>query len=173
MSWDMTNLKADEINTNKTRNDRVSTRSKKRGESTQKSYSPKNYDVIGIHGAKARGAAEMIVGSCDAINQKVEGILVNADILNKAVVGDDLQTAIKEYVETVKDYFQAVISDVKLFADKLYEVAKKWEDAQAKFAGNINNDKGTSFGGSTVTQAANTMAQGGGTGYSSVTAKFN
>ena len=114
-------------------------------------YDKAQYSVVGINATQAKAAADRMVTSTKALMDKIKSINVDATKLDNAVKGNEVQQAIKDYIEKVKQYCAAVVSDINAFADKLYEVSRVWEESQKTFAtGSINESANSSFSGSTT-----------------------
>lgn len=102
------------------------------------------YSVVGIRGDGARLAADNIVAKCDEVMKEIDGIEIDQSVLDSAFKGEDLQAAFRNYVNSVKLYCEAAVSDIKAFADKIYEVAEQWKASQATYATNVVGESATS-----------------------------
>lgn len=174
MAWTVTNEQANTLDVKSSRDTRTGTRSGTREKSSgSNTYDSGSYDVVGINGTKAKAAGDNITASCDAINAEVDKIVMNAEKLNDAVKGSELQESLKTYLTSVKSYMKAVISDVKAFADKLYEVSDAWQKSQKTFAGAVDTSKENSFGSTVSDQYKTTQSKTAGNTFSGVTEAFN
>ena len=169
--WQSTNTKsADEYSVMQSMDDRMTSREGTRDTSFAflgRDYDHAKYDVVGINGTNARSSAEFIVQSTKKVMDQIEGIKMNDALLNGAIKGQEVQTALTNYLDKVKAYCSAVVSDINAFADKLYEVSRVWEESQRSYAsGTIDESANSSFSGST-TEAYRTK-EAGGAGFASV-----
>lgn len=107
-------------------------------------------DIVGINATKVPEMQSQIRDSVTALQNKINEIDAAAD-QDKAFRSDDIQTAVKEYIEKVKEYCNALISDLNAFNDKLQVVREAWEKSSQSFASDqITADKNSSFSDNTT-----------------------
>ncbi len=95
-------------------------------------------DVVGINAAKVPTMREAIRTSVSNLQAKIGEIDANADA-SGAYKSEEIQQAVVSYVESVKSYCSALISDLLAFSDKLADVENAWKTSSANFAGNISS----------------------------------
>lgn len=107
-------------------------------------------DIVGINATKVPEMQSQIRDSVSALQNKINEIDAATD-QDKAFRSDDIQAAVKEYIEKVKEYCNALISDLNAFNDKLQVVREAWEKSSQSFASDqITADKNSSFSDNTT-----------------------
>ena len=171
MSWANTQYtRADEISTTNSSDQRTNTRQGTRSEQfgnnivsdfTGTHSALANYSVVGINATKANKAADDMVTASGKVMDKIAEIEVDTTTLDGAFKGDEVQRAFKNYIDKVKLYCEATISDINAFADKLYEVGEVWKKGSEAFATNsIDEAASASFSNGTTDFYQNQKASG-------------
>ncbi len=107
-------------------------------------------DIVGINAEKVPEMQNQIRDSVSVLQNKIDAINAAAD-QSKAFRSDDVQTAVKEYIEKVKAYCGALISDLLSFNDKLQVVRNAWMSSSRNFAENqVKADGNQSFSDNTA-----------------------
>lgn len=109
-----------------------------------------NNDIVGINATKVPEMQSQIRDSVSVLQNKINEIDAAAE-QDKAFRSEDIQAAVKEYIEKVKEYCNALISDLNAFNDKLQVVREAWEKSSQSFATDqITADKNSSFSDNTT-----------------------
>jgi len=112
-----------------------------------------NLDLVGMNAPKAREAADNMVSELNNTMKMIEGLTVDQGVLDGAIKSDEVQKALKDYIDKEKSLLSAIVSDLKGLCDKLYEISKAWEKST------------DSFGQSTISGAATSNFSDVTTGY--------
>ena len=107
------------------------------------------YSVVGIDANRIDGMRSAIRDYVQAIEGHLDGIepLANA---NNAYKSEEVQRAVQEYVQKVKDYCKNLTSQLLAFSDKLGDVKSSWERATSEMSSTIGGascsfDAGTKY----------------------------
>lgn len=107
-------------------------------------------NIVGINATKVPEMQSQIRDSVTALQNRINEIDAAAD-QDRAFRSEDIQTAVREYIEKVKEYCNALISDLNAFNDKLQVVREAWEKSSQSFASDqITADKNSSFSDNTT-----------------------
>lgn len=150
-SWTVSQFDANKFTTNQV-NNRVSSRSGSFGVSSSSAAKISGSGLFGSNvGAKGYSIVGLQVGEIpnmrSAINTYVDGIEtflsnISPDIeANAAFRSDDVQTAVKKYLETVKTYCINLTSQLRAFSDKLADVKATYEANMATLSGAIDSNR--------------------------------
>lgn len=101
-------------------------------------------DLVGMNAPKAREAADNMVSELNNTMKMIEGLTVDQSILDGAVKSDEVQKALKNYIDKEKSLLSAIVSDLKGLCDKLYEISKAWEKSTDSFGQNTISGAATS-----------------------------
>lgn len=93
----------------------------------------KDYSIVGIDATKVPQMRQQIRDSVTALQTHLDGIEAQANSSN-AFRSEEIKTAVENYVDAIKDYCKALISDLLAFSDKLQEVREAWEQSTQNFA---------------------------------------
>lgn len=124
---------------------RDSARSSKQTDSVRRN----GYDVVGINANQIGNMRSAINNYVNAIYKKIDEINTGASA-EAAFRGDEVASAVKNYMETLKEYCTNLTSQLLAFSDKLAEVGAKWEEAAQSMSGQIGSsassfNKGTKY----------------------------
>ncbi len=89
--------------------------------------------VVGIDANQIPTVCRTISDAISALNAKIEQIDANAD-QDMAFKSPEIQSAVREYISTVKEYCKALVSNLAAFSDKLVQVKNAWEGSSSAFA---------------------------------------
>lgn len=107
-------------------------------------------DIVGINATKVPEMQAQIRDSVTALQRRISEIDAAAE-QDKAFRSEDIQVAVREYIEKVKEYCNALISDLNAFNDKLQVVKEAWEKSSQSFASDqITADRNSSFSDNTT-----------------------
>lgn len=101
-------------------------------------------DLVGMNAPKAREAADNMVGELNKTMKMIEGLTVDQSVLDGAIKSDEVQKALKDYIDKEKSLLSAIVSDLKGLCDKLYEISKAWEKSTDSFGQNTISGAATS-----------------------------
>lgn len=109
------------------------------------------YSIVGMDVTKVDSARAAISDYVAAIENHVSGIdaLANA---NGAYKSDDVQAAVKTYVEKVKEYCVNLCSQMRAFSDKLADAKAIWESGTANIASTVQSSSGSFDAGTKYTE---------------------
>ena len=93
-------------------------------------------DLVGMNAPKAREAADNMVAELNKTMKMIEGLTVDQGVLDGAIKSDEVQKALKNYIDKEKSLLSAIVSDLKGLCDKLYEISKAWEKSTDSFGQN-------------------------------------
>lgn len=105
------------------------------------------YSIVGINANRVPGVREAIRNYTTSIQQYLDGI-DTATQAKTAFRGEQIETAVENYMLKVKEYSKALVSYLNIFSDKLQDVSEKWNEFQANMASNVDSAK-ASFGSGT------------------------
>lgn len=104
------------------------------------------YDIVGIDANKVDSMRESIRTYVKNIETYLDGVDPLADA-NGAFRGEEVQTAVRKYIDTCKEYCKNLSSNLLAFSDQIGDVKNQWQAAMGKIAGTI--DTGSQSYGST------------------------
>lgn len=109
------------------------------------------YSIIGMDITKVDATRAAISDYVTAIENHVSGIdaLANA---NSAYKSDDVQAAVKSYVEKVKEYCINLCSQLRAFSDKLADAKEAWESGTANISSTVQSSSGSFDAGTRYTE---------------------
>lgn len=99
----------------------------------QTAQSMGGYSIVGIDATKVDGMRNQIRTSVTAVQNYLDGIDATVDAA-AAFRSEEIVTAVQGYVNSVKEYSKALISDLLAFSDKLQDVKEAWEASSQSFA---------------------------------------
>ena len=107
------------------------------------------YSIVGINANQVPAMKNAIANYVEAIQNHLEKIETSADS-SQAFKSDAVKTAVQNYLLTLKDYCQNLVSQMLAFSDKLQEVYEKWVEATGNMAQSVNSsasgfNKGTRY----------------------------
>lgn len=110
------------------------------------------YSVVGIDANRIDGMRSAIRDYVQAIEGHLDGIepLANA---NNAYKSEEVQRAVQEYVQKVKDYCKNLTSQLLAFSDKLGDVKSSWERATSEMSSTIGGASGSFDAGTKYTES--------------------
>jgi len=118
------------------------------------------YNLVGIKATEVENMRESIRQYVANVQKVMDQALsTNAEELNKAVRGGEVEKAVNEYVDKVKAYCQNVISGLLVFSDKLADVGNAWVAATQNMAGDVRSTTGAFAEGSQYTESVQYNAQ--------------
>ncbi len=97
-----------------------------------------SFSIVGIDANRVPEMREQIRTSVQAIQAHLDGIEAQTNSAS-AFRSEDIKGAIEKYVDSVKEYSKALISDLLAFSDKLQEVREAWEQSTQSFASDSVN----------------------------------
>lgn len=111
------------------------------------------YNVVGINGNE-------IVNMCGAIEEYVNGVrgklddalVATEETLQQGFKGSEAESAVKAYLDKVKEYVNNLTSSLNSFQSKLNDIGNAWVKAQASFGTNVNSSAGAFSAGTEYTQ---------------------
>ena len=92
---------------------------------------------------------EQIRSSIQSIQAHLDGIESQTNSAN-AFRSEEIKVAVEKYVDSVKEYSKALISDLLAFSDKLQEVREAWEQSTQSFASDSINSSVTGMADATT-----------------------
>ena len=104
------------------------------------------FSIVGIDANRVPEMREQIRNSVNAIQTHLDGIEAQTNSSN-AFRSEEVKQAVENYVNSVKDYCKALISDLLAFSDKLQEVREAWERSTQNFASDSINASNESLAG--------------------------
>lgn len=112
----------------------------------------RSYSVVGIDASQVDTMRSAIRDYITAIQTHLDGIdpLTNA---NNAYKSEEVQQAVQEYVQKVKDYCKNLTSQLLAFSDKLGDVKKAWDTATAEMASTVSGAGGAFDAASAYTES--------------------
>ncbi len=98
------------------------------------------YSVVGINAAKVPEMREQIRTSVTNIQNHLDSIEAAAES-NEAYksANGEIRDAVVQYVESVKTYCKALVSNLLAFSDKLAEVEQAWQSSTSAMAGSVSS----------------------------------
>lgn len=92
-----------------------------------------NMNVVGINASKVPDMREQIRQSVAALQAEIDGIGkdLSSDSAYRSSV---IKPEVDKYIEQVKAYCKALVSDLLAFSDKLKDVQDAWEKSTANLA---------------------------------------
>lgn len=114
-------------------------------------WGKQEYSIVGMDITKVDSTRAAISDYVTAIENHVSGIdaLANA---NSAYRSDDVQAAVKSYVEKVKEYCINLCSQLRAFSDKLADAKSVWESGTANIASTVSSSTGSFEAGTKYTE---------------------
>ncbi len=107
------------------------------------------FSIVGIDANKVPEMREQIRSSVQSIQSHLDGIEAQTNSTN-AFRSEEIKVAVEKYVESVKEYSKALISDLLAFSDKLQEVREAWEKSTQSFASDSVNSSATGMSDATT-----------------------
>lgn len=107
------------------------------------------FSIVGIDANRVPEMREQIRSSVQAIQNHLDGIESQTNSSN-AFRSEEIKAAVEKYVDAVKEYSKALISDLLAFSDKLQEVREAWEQSTQNFAADSVNSSVTGMSDSTT-----------------------
>lgn len=128
-----------------------------------------DYSIVGMNATKAKEVAAKINATVDKnLIPLVEQISTDA---SQAFKGEAAQAAFNDYVNTVKTYIGNLISDLKAFSDKIYEVGDLYASSDKSLASKITASAGFAGTAYNPSRATATSTTGYGNSYISADGK--
>lgn len=109
------------------------------------------YTIVGMDITKVDATRSAISDYVNAIENHVSGIDALADA-SGAYKSDDVQAAVKSYVEKVKEYCINLCSQLRAFSDKLADAKAVWESGTANIASSVQGSAGSFDAGTRYTE---------------------
>lgn len=107
------------------------------------------FSIVGIDANRVPEMREQIRSSIQSIQAHLDGIESQTNSAN-AFRSEDIKAAVEKYVDSVKEYSKALISDLLAFSDKLQEVREAWEQSTQNFASDSINSSVTGMADATT-----------------------
>lgn len=101
-----------------------------------------SYSIVGMNVTKIPGVIDAIEAYIKNINAVIDKINTEADP-TKAFRGDEVQSAVKSYIEKVKEECYNLVSDLRAFEDKLVEAQHAWQSSMSSMASNVSSSAGS------------------------------
>lgn len=102
------------------------------------------YDIVGIDGNQIGNMIEAILVYVNTVQEYLKNAVeATQSEIAAAIRGGEAEAAVKAYLEKVKTYVHNLVSSLKAFVDKLYDVGNAWVQAQAAFGQTINTSTGS------------------------------
>lgn len=105
-------------------------------------WGKQEYSIVGMDITKVDATRSAIADYVAAIENHVNGIDALADA-NGAYKSDEVQSAVKAYVEKVKEYCINLCSQLRAFSDKLADAKAVWESGTANIASTVQGSAGS------------------------------
>ena len=107
------------------------------------------YSIVGMDVTQIPTVRESINTYVQGIEDHVNQIDTSVEA-NAAFRGEEVQTAVKAYVETVKEYCINLCSQLRAFSDKLADAQKAWETGIGSISSTVSESnnafsKGTKY----------------------------
>lgn len=96
--------------------------------------SSSGYSIVGIDANKVGDMRNQIKESVTNIQNYLDGIQPEGVMTNNAFKSEEIVAAVKDYIDTVKEYSKALISDLIAFSDKLQDVQDAWQTSTQNYA---------------------------------------
>ena len=90
-------------------------------------------DLVGMNAPAAKKSADNMVERLNQTMSKIDNLNVDQATLDAAVKSEEVQKALTDYIEKEKRLLKALVSDLKGFCDKLYQIAGAWEKSTNEF----------------------------------------
>ena len=107
------------------------------------------FSIVGIDANRVPEMREQIRSSIQSIQAHLDGIESQTNSAN-AFRSEEIKVAVEKYVDSVKEYSKALISDLLAFSDKLQEVREAWEQSTQSFASDSINSSVTGMADATT-----------------------
>ena len=121
----------------------------------------KEYSVVGIDGSQISTMTGAIESYVSDIQQGLEdAINTTRESIKGGFRGGDVEKAVQDYMDKVKEYIFNLVSSLNLFVDKLNDVGNAWVAAQQSFGSSVNSSAG-SFSAGTAYQAGSQVTYNG------------
>ena len=105
-----------------------------------------NMNVVGINASKVPEMREQIRTSVSNLQSKIDAIGTDLSS-DKAYRSSVIKPEVDAYIEAVKTYCKALISDLLAFSDKLKDVQDAWEASTSAIASESINSSTTNMSG--------------------------
>lgn len=109
------------------------------------------YSIVGMDITKVDATRAAIADYVAGIENHVNGIDALADA-NNAYKSEEVQTAVRSYVEKVKEYCINLCSQLRAFSDKLADAKAAWESGSANIASTVSGSAGSFDAGTKYTE---------------------
>lgn len=109
------------------------------------------YSIVGMDITKVDATRAAISDYVAAIENHVNGIDALADA-NNAYKSEEVQSAVRSYVEKVKEYCINLCSQLRAFSDKLADAKAAWESGAANIASTVSSGAGSFDAGTKYTE---------------------
>ena len=110
-----------------------------------------SYSIVGMDMTKVGAAREAISNYVAGIESHLNNIDALADA-NKAYKSEEVQAAVKSYIEKVKEYCINLCSQLRAFSDKLADASAAWERATSNMASTVQSNTGSFDAGTRYTE---------------------
>lgn len=114
-------------------------------------WGAQEYSIVGMDISGVRSVRTAISNYVAAIENHLNGIDALADA-NNAYKSDEVQAAVKTYVEKVKEYCINLCSQLRAFSDKLQDASAAWESGTANIASTVQSNTGSFDAGTRYTE---------------------
>lgn len=122
-----------------------------------------DYSIVGMNATKAKDVAAKINATVDKnLIPLVQQISTDS---SRGFKGEAAETAFNDYVNNVKTYIENLISDLKAFSDKIYEVGDLYAASDKSLAGKISSSAGFAGTAYNPSRATATSATGYGNSF--------
>lgn len=123
------------------------------------------YSIVGMDVTKVNSVRDEIDRYVTEIEDHVNKIDPTANA-NVGFKSDEVQAAVRQYIDKVKTYCINLCSQLRAFSDKLEDAKNAWEKATSNMSSAINSTKNSFDAGSkyaaTSSRGGSTVSMGGG-----------
>lgn len=100
------------------------------------------YSLVGMDVSKVPAVINKMDAYIKAIEQHLDGIQADASP-NGAYKGEEVQAAVRKYIEKVQNYCVNLCSQLRAFEDRLKAAQEAWETATKNIAESVNTSNGS------------------------------
>ncbi|MBE6155824.1 MAG: hypothetical protein E7164_03600 [Firmicutes bacterium] len=105
--------------------------------------------IVGMNVNEVENMREAIEDYCAAIENYLKGLNPTADA-TIAFKSEEVNAALRDYMEKVKEYCLNLVSQLRAFSDKLADVRNQWQTASQNIAETIGSTSGSAFASGTT-----------------------
>lgn len=110
-----------------------------------------SYDIVGMDMTKVGVARDAFADYVAKIESHLNAIDALADA-SKAYKSEEVQAAVRSYIDKVKEYCINLCSQLRAFSDKLADASAAWERATSNMASTVQSNTGSFDAGTRYTE---------------------